>query len=82
MARTSNAQKQKEYRDRKKTDPNYLKKESARTRSNYVPRSQLSNKKLLEIRARSRGYDKKHRENKKQATETPMDTAGPCDSTR
>lgn len=48
MARTgpkkSNAEKQKEYRERKKlADPNYLKNEPKRTRHNYVSRDEMSN---------------------------------------
>ena len=60
MAKTS-AQRQKEYRERKKTnDRRYGEKETARVMKYYVPRAQLNKKKLKTVQRKQREYEQNY----------------------
>ena len=90
MAKSS-AQRQKEYRERKKAnDPNYHQKETKRVLKYYVPRSELGKTKLQEVRRKQRDYERDYRKRvnstvvqaaSPEQTHVVEEGGGPCDST-
>lgn len=96
MAKT-NAQRQKEYRERKKQrDPGFLSTENKRVMDYYVPRAQLSKKKLMSARRKRRDYARRIRRSQQESSDLIISPSlittatavtadenegGPCDST-